>query len=162
MKSCWRKLHLAFVVPAAALLATSALAKGGSNPMIGTWKLNLAKSKYTPGPAPKSLTVKIEQAGDGVKVTSEGVDGEDKPIAIEFTANYDGKDYPITGSQMANTVSLKRTGPRTARRIDKKDGKVVQTGSRVVAKDGKSYTFTTKGKNAKGQRFHNIAVYDKQ
>ena len=63
---------------------------------------------------------------------------------------------------MAETVSLKRTGPRTARRIDKKDGKVVQTANRVIAKDGKSYTFTAKGKNAKGQRYHNVQVYDRQ
>jgi len=162
MKTSWRKLQLVFVVVAAVLLATGALAKGGSNPMIGTWKLNPAKSKFTPGPGPKSLTVKIEPAGKGVKVTAEGVDSEDKPFATEFTANYDGKDYPITGSQMADTVSLKRTGPRTARRIDKKDGKVVQTANRVIAKDGKSYTFTAKGKNAKGQRYHNVQVYDRQ
>ena len=161
MKAWWPKLGLVFIV-AAALLATSAWAKGGSNPMIGTWKLNLAKSKYSPGPAPKSVTVKIEQAGEGVKVTAEGVDGEDKPFSSEFTANYDGKDYPVTGSEMANTVSLKRIGPRTARRIDKKDGKVVLTATRVIAKDGKSYTFTSEGKNAEGQPFHNIALYDKQ
>ena len=66
MKTSWRKLQLVFVVVAAALLATGALAKGGSNPMIGTWKLNPAKSKFTPGPGPKSLTVKIEPAGKGV------------------------------------------------------------------------------------------------
>ena len=158
----WHKLQPVFVVAVAALFATGALAKGGSNPMIGTWRLNLAKSKFTPGPALKSLTVKIEPAGKGVKVTTEGMDGEDKPISTEFTANYDGKDYPLTGSQMANTVSLKRIGPRTVRRIDKKDGKVAQTSTRVIAKDGKSYTINAKGKNAKGQRFHNVLVYDRQ
>jgi hypothetical protein len=63
---------------------------------------------------------------------------------------------------MANTVSLKRIGPRTVRRIDKKDGKVAQTSTRVIAKDGNSYTITAKGKNAKGQRYHNVLVYDRQ
>jgi hypothetical protein len=155
-------MQLGFFVAAAAALATGALAQGGSNPMVGTWKLNLAKSKYTPGPAPKSLTVKIDAAGQGVKATSEGVDGEGKPIATEFTANYDGKDYPLKGSSTADTVSLKLTGPRTATRTDKKDGKVVQTSTRVLAEDGKTYTFTTKGKNAKGEAFHNVAVYDRQ
>ena len=41
-------------------------------------------------------------------------------------------------------------------------GKVVMTANRVIAKDGKSYTFTAKGKNAKGQRYHNVQVYDRQ
>jgi hypothetical protein len=161
MSSLSRKTRLAFVVAAAAV-ATGVLAQTGGNPMVGTWKLNTAKSKFTPGPAPKSLTVKIEAMGEGVRAVSEGVDGDGKPIATEFTANYDGKDYPIKGSSTADTVSLKRTGPRTAIRTDKKNGKVVQTSTREISEDGKSYTFTSEGKNAKGEAFKNVSVYDKQ
>ncbi|TMA29559.1 MAG: hypothetical protein E6J78_02090 [Deltaproteobacteria bacterium] len=59
-------------------------------------------------------------------------------------------------------MSLKRIDARTSERVDKKDGKVVQKFRRVMAKDGKSLTVTTDGKNAKGQKVHNVAVYDKQ
>jgi hypothetical protein len=63
----------------------------------GTWKLNVAKSKFSPGPAPKSLTVKWEAAGQGVRLTSEGVTADGKPMSGGYTANYDGKDYPMVG-----------------------------------------------------------------
>ncbi len=33
---------------------------------------------------------------------------------------------------------------------------------RVVSKDGKVMTLTSKGTDAKGQQVHNVAVYDKQ
>jgi len=145
----------------AVLAVTSGAWAAAENPMVGTWKVNLEKSKFSPGPAPQSLTVKIEAAGEGVHVTSEGMDAEGKPIATEYTANYDGKDYPIKGSLTADTVSLKRIDKRHATRTDKKDGKVVQTTKRSIAKDGKSFTMDTTGKNAKGQAVHNVTVFEK-
>ena len=68
---------------------------GNSNPSIGTWKLNVAKSKYDPGPAPKSQTNAIEAMGtDRVKVTVEGVAGDGSRMAYSYTAKYDGMDTP--------------------------------------------------------------------
>src|SRR5262245_2998960 len=69
-----------------------------TNTSIGTWKLNLAKSKYSPGPAPKSQAVTYEAVGQGVKVTAKGTNAEGQPVDYQYTANYDGKDYPITGN----------------------------------------------------------------
>ena len=162
MISTSRKMRVALVFATVAAIATGVPAETGTNPMVGTWKFNPAKSKFTPGPAPKSILVKIEPVGEGVKAVSETVDAESKTVVTEFTANYDGKDYPLKGSPGADTVSLKRTGPRTATRTDKKSGKVVQTSTREISEDGKSYTFTTEGKNAKGESFKNVAVYDRQ
>ena len=161
MKSSLRKLQLGLVFAAVAAFTAGAWAQD-SDAIAGTWKLNVAKSKFKPGPAPKSMTLKIEAAGKGVHLTSEGVGADDKPIATEYTANYDGKEYPLKGSPVADTVSLKRMGPRTVRRTDKKDGKVVQTLTRVIDKDGKSFTVTTKGKNAKGEPVDNVTVFEKQ
>ena len=156
-----RKLGLALVLLIALVPMAGAWAEA-SNPVIGTWKLNPKKSKFSPGPAPQSLTVKFEAVGEGVKLTAEGIGPDGKPTLLEYTANYDGKDYPLKGSPVADTVSLKRIDERTAQRTDKKDGKVVQTLTRVMAKDGKSFTVTTKGKNAKGQTIHNVTVFEKQ
>jgi len=128
---------------------------------LGTWKLNIEKSKYSPGPAHKRFTVKFEAAGDGVKVTGEGIGADGKPFTSEYTANYDGKEVPYKGSASIDTVSMRRIDARTTERIDKKDGKVVQTLRRVVAKDGKSFTATTKGTNAKGEPVNNVLVWDK-
>ena len=79
-----------------------------------------------------------------------------------YTANYDGKDYPLAGVPNADTVSLKRIDARTTERTDKKDGKVVQTLARVVSQDGKTMTVTSKGTNAQGQTVNNVAVWEKQ
>jgi hypothetical protein len=77
------------------------LSAQGSDPRIGTWKLNVAKSKYSPGPAPQSLTVKVEPSGQGgEKVTAEFVNADGTRTTVQYTeANFDGKDYPLTGSQ---------------------------------------------------------------
>lgn len=152
-------LGMAFAVLAASVSSVSAQSK---NPGMGTWKLNVEKSKYSSGPPPKSLTVKFEPAGKGVKLTTEGIGADGKPIATEYTANYDGKDYPLKGSPIADTVSLKRTDALTTLRTDKKDGKAVVTYKRVVAKDGKTFTVAIKGVNAKGEPFNNMLVFEKQ
>ena len=133
-----------------------------SNPRLGTWKLNLAKSKYDPGPAPQSNTMKIEASGDGEKATTEGVGPTGTATGTQYAAKYDGKDYPITGSQNADTVALKRIDARTIERTDKKGEKVVATSSRAVSEDGKTMTVTTTGTNAQGQAMNNVTVWEKQ
>jgi hypothetical protein len=128
----------------------------------GTWKMDPAKSNYSPGPAAKSITVKIESDADNIKLSSDGIDATGNPTHIEYTAKYDGKDYPITGAPNADTVALERTDANTTRSTLKKDGQVVMTVTSVVAKDGKTRTSTFKGKNAQGQDVNNIVVYNKQ
>lgn len=146
------------VVLASAFVVT---ASAQTSPEIGTWKLNVAKSKYSPGPAPKSQSVTFAAAGQGIKVSTEGVAADGSKTAQSYTANYDGKDVPLTGSATTDTVSLKRINATTVERTDKKGGKVVQTLTRVISADGKTMTITTKGTNAQGQAVNNVAVYDK-
>ena len=161
MQSVLRKmlLGMAAAVFVASMSSVSAQSK---NPGMGTWKLNLEKSKYSPGPPPKSLTVTLEPVGKGVKVTTSGVTAAGAAFATEFTANYDGKDVPLKGSPTVDTVSLKRVNALTNTRTDKKGGKVVATHKRVVAKDGKSWTVAIKGVNPKGEPFDNFLVFGKQ
>src|SRR5215831_2955363 len=130
--------------------------------IIGTWKLNLAKSKFSPGPPPKSQTVTFEAVGQGYKVTVKGTDVEGKPIEFQFTAYYDGKDYPVTGNPDQDTVAWKRIDAYTVESTRKKAGKVLSTATRVLSKDGKTLTLTEKGVNAKGEKFSNTAVSEKQ
>jgi len=129
---------------------------------IGTWELNVAKSKFSPGPPPKSLTLKFEAAGKGIKVTTNGMNAEGQSTHTEYTANYDGKDYPITGSPVADTISLKRIDARTVRRTDKKSGKVVQTLTSKVSSDAKLLTVTVKGTDPTGKPVSNVLVWEKQ
>jgi hypothetical protein len=164
MYSIWRAVILGVIVTLGVVLGASLVrvSAQASNPRIGTWKLNVEKSKYSPGPAPQGQTMKIEASGDGEKATTEGVNAAGTATLTEYTAQYDGKDYPITGSQNADTVSLKRIDARTLERTDKKGDKVVGTSTRVVSEDGKTMTVTTKGTNAQGQAVNNVTVWEKQ
>jgi hypothetical protein len=158
MSAMWRALTIGV---SAAAVAVAVLAQA-SDPRIGTWKLDSENSRFSPGPAPKSLTLKIEAAGQGEKVTAEIVNADGTSSTTEYTANYDGKDYPLKGSPVADMVSLKRIDARTTERMDKKGGKVVQTFKRVVSEDGKTMTSTTTGTNAQGQAVNNVSVFRRQ
>ena len=164
MYAIWRAVVLGGVVTLGVVLGAGIVrvSAQASDARIGTWKLNVAKSKYSPGPAPQSNTLKIEASGQGEKVTTEGVNATGTPTMTQYTANFDGKDYPLTGSQNADKVSLKRIDARTTERTDKKGDKVVQTVTRVVSQDGKTMTVTEKGTNAQGQAVDNVVVYEKQ
>ena len=133
-----------------------------TDPALGTWKLNPAKSKSSPGPPPKEQTLTYEATGDGVKLTAKGMDGQGQPIDNQYTAKYDGKDYPVTGNPNWDSISLKRINANKVEFTLKKAGKVVSTGTSVISKDGKTRTVTTKGVNAKGEKTSSTAVYDKQ
>src|SRR5438093_2812791 len=93
----------------------TAFAQSG-NPAIGTWKLNVAKSKYVAGTPSKSGTTKIDAAGAGIKVTVDAVAGDGTARHWTYTANYDGKDVPITGnSQYGDVVAATRVDANTTR-----------------------------------------------
>lgn len=158
-------IGLVFVVAflAMCLFVTSSLSGfAQTDPIIGTWKLNLAKSKFSPGPPPKGRTVTYEVVGQGFKITTKGTDAEGKPTDYQYTANYDGKDYPVTGNPDWDTIARKRIDAYKMEITRKKAGKVVSTASSVVSKDGKTRTVTEKGVNAKGEKISNTLVYDKQ
>ncbi|MBI4625665.1 MAG: hypothetical protein HY736_20905 [Verrucomicrobia bacterium] len=132
------------------------------DPWIGTWELNLAKSRFSPGPGPKSETRTYVATAEGERATYAEVDAEGKQIRSESTYKFDGKDAPITGSPDEDTMALKRTGPSSIAATVKKDGKVVRTATRVVSMDGKTLTVTFKGTNAKGQPVDDWWVFDRR
>jgi hypothetical protein len=129
--------------------------------MMGTWKLNEAKSKIGPG-APKNNTVVYEAAGDNVKVTIDGTDRDAKPTHTEWTGKFDGKDYPVTGDPNSDARSVTKIDDSTFGFNVKKAGKVTASGRIVVSADGKSRTVTTSGTDSKGNKQKSTAVYDKQ
>jgi hypothetical protein len=130
---------------------------------VGVWKLNVAKSKYSPGPAPTTGTTTIEAAGAGTKVSVDQVFADGTKRQYTFTSDYDGKDAKVTGTNPdSDTVTRTRVNASTVRTVSKKGGKVTTTQDSVVSSDGKTRTVTTKGVNGKGQTVNNVAVYERQ
>lgn len=154
-------LFTAAAAVSAVVLGGTALAQS-SNPHVGTWKLNVAKSKYSPGPGPKSGTTKIEAAGAGVKYVVDQVSADGSVRHWEFTANYDGKDTPVIGNNPdADTVALTPVNATTVRLINKKGGRVTTTVTSVVSGFGRTRTITTTGTDGYGQAVNNVVIYEK-
>jgi len=132
-----------------------------ADPQMGHWKLNEAKSKFTPGTAKNTMVV-YEAAGDEVKVRVDGVDANGKSTHNEWTGKFDGKNYPVTGDPTSEARSYKKIDDHTLALTVWHHGRVMTTGRIVVSADGKSRTVATNGRDAKGKTFKNTAVYDKQ
>jgi hypothetical protein len=155
---------LRFVAIALLAVVGSSTLQAQSNPLVGTWKLNVTESKYDPGPAPTSLTRTVIAEGDGVKYTFDGVAADGTPIAYSFSVQFDGKDNPISGSipSGADTISATRTNSNHYVATLKKGDKVISTSKVTVSKDGKVTTVDSTGTTATGAKEHDVQVYDKQ
>lgn len=146
----------------AVVFAGTTFAQPGST-NLGTWKLNLARSTYAPGTAPRSATFTNVVAGAGIKSTSDSVRADGTAVHSENTEVYDGKDYPISGNSLnGDTVAGTRVDANTLTFVYKKNGKITVTSTNVASSDGKTYTVTAKGTNTLGQTVDTVAVYDRQ
>ena len=144
-----------------AVVLWSSVALAAEN-WLGTWKLDVAKSKYSPGPGPKSLTLKFEATADGIKLTSDGMNSEGKATHAVYVSKFDGKDVPWEGNPDADTASAKKIDDNSYENIWKKEGKTTITAKAVVSKSGKTLNITLTGTDSKGRTVNNTVVYDRQ
>ena len=161
-----RRQYLAVVTTTAALVLMTAGSSHAqsSDPWVGTWKVNLEKSSYNPGPKPTAAAeVKIEPAPNGMKTTIDAVNPQGEKTHTETVAAFDGKDYPVKGSPNPDATStLKRIDARSFENQGKVGGKATVTTRVVISPDGKTLTATQSGTNPQGQTIKNVIVADKQ
>jgi len=154
------------ILVAVCLAALGAVSlRADDNPFVGKWKLNVAKSKFTPGPGLKSANRTVVAEGSGAKYSQEGVAADGTAFTYSFSSNYDGKDSVVSGSGMpggADAVAITRVNPHKTTAVLKKDGKEIGKASAEVSKDGKTTTITAKGKGADGKEFSSVSVFDKE
>lgn len=161
MRAKWTRRTVGIALAAVCAVALSAAAGAQApDPLVGTWKLDVAKSTYKPGPAPKSATVVIEAAGKGIKVAVDAVTA-DGPMKWGYTSARDGKDSPVTGHPFYEMANATQASPTEGTIVYKRAGKTVATSKTAISKDGKTLTVTSTGTDAKGQ-FNNVGVYTKQ
>jgi hypothetical protein len=119
-----------------------------TDPFVGTWVINVAKSTFNPGPPLKSHTTKITDAGNGaIREVVDYVEGDGTATHMEFTTAIDGKEVPVTGSE-TGTVTVTRLSPRTVKYVFKKAGKWTETGKFTVSKSGTVMTGSLFGNDA--------------
>jgi hypothetical protein len=151
-------LKIALVGAILAIGTGTALA---ADPAVGTWKLNTAKSKFSPGPAPKSQTRTYAESAQGITLTIKTTAADGKESTVTVTYKYDGKPYPVTGNPDFDTVAVTQVDALTAHSTQTKAGAPVGTSVRTVSKDGKTLTFEQKGTHAAGGKFDDVSVYDR-
>ena len=130
------------------------------DPVIGAWKLNLAKSKYVT-PAPKSMTVTITPAARGYTFDIESIGADGRPQKFGYTSAFDGTETPVTGSPSIDTVVASATGSGSTVRY-KKAGIVITTTTSVLSDDGKTLVVTARIPDGKGGELTNVSVYERQ
>lgn len=157
-----RSLYLVWMMVLTAVVAGPLM--GQANPFVGTWKLNVANSKFEGVAAPKSLTRTVMADGAGLKYSFEGVAADGSKMSYSFTSNLDGKDSAVSGNGMpggADTVAIKRVSANKVEAVTRKGGKEVGTSKSEVSADGKTTTLTTVGK-VDGKEVKSAQVFEKQ
>jgi hypothetical protein len=143
-------------------LAITVIGVFAADNTLGTWKLNMEKSKFSPSAPVKSITVTREASDNGAKTSMTGERADGTPINGAYTAKYDGKEYDVTGAPY-DKISLKRLNAHTFEVTQRKEGgKYRQTGRNVFSKNGKTLTATRKGTDADGKAYSATMVFERQ
>jgi len=145
-----------------AILAAGSSAALAADPVIGTWQLNLAKSTYSPGPAPKSMTRTYAESAQGITLTIKMTTANGMDSNTTFVFKEDGKPYPVSGTSDTDAASVTRVDPLKVNFKQMRAGVVTATGARTVSKDGKTLTVSQKGTHADGAKYNDVMVYDRQ
>ena len=130
--------------------------------IVGTWRLNVAKSKFEPGPPVKSRTQKWEWDGETLQHTSETVNNDGSKSTAHFAAKFDGKPYPVFANgnekEPARFVRLKWIDSYSFESIPREtSGKENPPSTHLVSKDGKSFTI-----QQHSDAGNNFFVFEKQ
>lgn len=128
--------------------------------IVGTWELNVAKSKYSPGPGPVSETRTYRRGPNGIEGTIQRRFSDGRSERIEYVAEYD-REYPVMGTAEYDHILMKRMTARTAEAVLSHAGRVYGTARRVVDDSGKTMTITFKREGSSGKPISNTALYEK-
>jgi hypothetical protein len=138
----------------ASVLAVPAFGQG-VDPLIGTWKMNPAKSTVAGFEIDKSITLTFTRDGKNIVYNYEITDAKNQVLKGAFNHIYDGKPHASTGgpamayTRMGDTISWVRF----------QNGKPVAVGQGVV--DGNIFTAIQGGISA-NQPTYSVYVYDRQ
>lgn len=131
---------------------------------VGSWKANVAKSKYQPDAAPKSETLRFEPVGGGFKVVLDGVNIQG-PYHSEASGKFDGVDVPVLATpprQAQFTYAFSRIDLHTWEILIKVNGVRRILVHNVVSDDARSMTSVSTAVTNQGQTAWEVVIYEKQ
>ncbi|MCU1291939.1 MAG: hypothetical protein JWP08_789 [Bryobacterales bacterium] len=143
-----------------AICACATALVAADSPFTGTWKLNTAKSKSTPGTAIQEMTMIFEPVGDQWKRVATGTDSDGKAFNENSTIAWDGKDHAV--DEPGITVAVTQVNDRTLNVTVKHEGAVVDSVHVVISNDRKTMAVSEKGQDPKGRKLDNVEVFEKQ
>ena len=158
MHTLVRKLVIGAVLAIGAATAFAA----APDPVVGSWKLNVAKSTFSPGPALKAQTRTYAESAQGLSLTTKTTTADGKESTQTLTFKYDGKPVAVSGNPDFDLVAVTRVDELTVTSVQSKGGLTVGTGKRTTSKDGKTLTFAQKGTHADGVKYDDVMVYSRQ
>ena len=82
--------------------------------LLGSWQLDLVKSRYTPGPPPRSEVRTYVRDNEGMKGTIRRRREDGREEVIEYRADFD-REYPVMGIR-PTTRSVSNESTRARRR----------------------------------------------
>lgn len=127
-----------------------------SYPFTGTWKMNLERSEFRPGPAPKSVTATIGTDG---RVSFRGIGADGKPTRRSHPSSV-GREVLFDGTK--NLTIETRVQGNVLDDTIKLDGRPIQTVHAVFSLDGRTVTLNREGKDPQGHPVHNLEIFEKQ
>jgi hypothetical protein len=150
------------IIGVAGLVAGTAIASPKSKDVfVGTWTLNVAKSKFDPGPPFGSGKVTGEAVKGGAKYTVDATMGDGRAVHFSYAGAADGSEMAVTGAPNFDSVSVIRPDKKTLIRTERRGGKIIGNTIATLAADGKSFTAESRGTTPAGQKYHNITVWER-
>jgi hypothetical protein len=155
-------MRVAAVVIIALLSAVSFVRAQVPEDWVGTWRLNVEKSIYNPGPPPyRRGTMKVDLLGDQIRFAYDLVLPRGGVVHMEWTGRFDGNEYMVQGVDDHATYAYSPVDERTYQVVTRVNGQVAATTTVRVSPDGRTLTSTTGGRNARGEEIVNTTVYEK-
>jgi len=128
----------------------------------GTWKRNVARSSYSPGPPPRTeQIVRMDIVNGLLQVTENGFDVQGQPTRVVYVVNFDGAEQTVDAAQ-GLTRTYRWIDERRFEGLNRVKGDDTTMVEYALAADARAYTLTTTGITAQGQLVHHVVVYEKQ
>jgi hypothetical protein len=140
-----------------------------ADPIIGTWRLNLSQSKFSPSPS-EMLDPRPKLHIETYREIEDRIEGSGTVTRLDGSSTSGKLSWPKQGgavkvenaavSDLSIVEALLAPGEWLV--ITMRDGRQVGTRRKVISKDGKTMRQTVRTFAADGQPIEQVEVYDRQ